>query len=698
MDNICAAEGLQNAPYSVRGQLFRECEAMASYALASGMLLPEEVYEELSLIADGYDNATLQDIRRLVLLHSRLAQVVQPAKPHTLKLLQDDSCHHSFSRILGPLPSVRRIASGAAVFGAMFIAISLSPFINAETLQKDIYTTHGLELLAALIFLLSAAGLGASFNVLYTISQSLSEGNYDPRSESFSWISIALGLMAGLLLSEMMPSGYYQDTEVLAKPMIALLGGFSASLLHRVLGRLVETAGNLFEASSTERLRAQEQEWRLRAADQLRQERVQVTSALVDALGRVREGGSANEREDAIRSVLNRMNGRISTPGGRSSVRSDSASKPDVPRGARSGRPMPSPSAPPPSSIVEFTTARSPGDALPNISRIPVRGATDGRRQSGEQVGAMADAVSGAMPFGREATAQELRAHRAAAATDPDNDPVRMRHEEFLALQQRMAEHLSVLDIVIGMAPSEAAWSNLRAEIETTWRDMEQLIAENPHEAHRLGERLARLLKAADPFQETIHAANRAFGAVLPIPAAGRELAEALAEAAGRLEDAPFKRLIARLLDAPYTQELFTVADVSEEVAMAAIAATSTLSRVYAPEIDDRDIAFIAHLAQQPVEGEVEELWHAESRRFDTREQFVDAFAEFQAALLDQVVRAELSREDADTLLSTADALRVDPSAHVELDRLVTLIAELRWHHLDVTGLVGAAIAGLEKE
>lgn len=121
---------------------------------------------------------------------------------------------------------------------------------------------------------------------------------------------------------------------------------------------------------------------------------------------------------------------------------------------------------------------------------------------------------------------------------------------------------------------------------------------------------------------------------------------------------------------------------------MAAMAATSTFSVVYAPEISGNDIAFVAHLAQEALDGDIEELWHSECRRFDTREHFVDALAQYQAALLDQLVRSELPPEaaartgGADGLLSMVDTLRADPAAHADLDRLVTLISEFRRHNL----------------
>jgi hypothetical protein len=68
---------------------------------------------------------------------------------------------------------------------------------------------------------------------------------------------IGLGIIAGLVLSQMIPIGPGPETgdaatapassaSVFGKPLLSLLGGFSATLVYTILQRLVETVESLF--------------------------------------------------------------------------------------------------------------------------------------------------------------------------------------------------------------------------------------------------------------------------------------------------------------------------------------------------------------------------------------------------------------------------------------------------------------------
>jgi hypothetical protein len=145
-------------------RLRREVEAMVRYALGNGAPVPADVLARLSLL-DGDAPPPLPELAKL---HNQLAALVAPASPRTILLLSEDPYVDRFLSSFGPLPNIRRLLLAAIFFLLCFITTSLSEHINAVTIRQDIYTIDSEHLLHVLIFLMSAAGLGACFNALST--------------------------------------------------------------------------------------------------------------------------------------------------------------------------------------------------------------------------------------------------------------------------------------------------------------------------------------------------------------------------------------------------------------------------------------------------------------------------------------------------------------------------------------------------
>jgi hypothetical protein len=138
-----------------------------------------------------------------------------------------------------------------------FVLLAMSPDVN--TRSGDPLTSSGVELLLNELFFITLGGLGAAFSALFTAYRYISDGTYDPKYESTYWLRFILGLMAGLLLPALIPIGGGADDNALTKPLLALLGGFSAAMLYRLLERLVNTVESLVRGDSRE-LRAVERE------------------------------------------------------------------------------------------------------------------------------------------------------------------------------------------------------------------------------------------------------------------------------------------------------------------------------------------------------------------------------------------------------------------------------------------------------
>lgn len=226
--------------------IVQACEAMVRYALASGKPVPEPVVATVQdAIQVSSDGGAPRDLEGLVRAHTELVHIVAPATPRTILLLSQE--RESRLAMLGPVRLVRHMLIVVIVLLVAFVVLATSPDVNHGS--GDIFTTSGVPLLLNELFLLTAGGLGAAFSSLFTASRYIKAGTYDPKHESTYWLRLILGLMAGLLLPALIPMG---DTSELSKPLLALLGGFSASVLYRILERLVQTVESLVRGETHE--------------------------------------------------------------------------------------------------------------------------------------------------------------------------------------------------------------------------------------------------------------------------------------------------------------------------------------------------------------------------------------------------------------------------------------------------------------
>lgn len=127
------------------GQMVSESEAMARYALASGLPIPGPVLQTVAaggaLRAEhrahdpsegsGATNgeATSEFMKRLAPAHQQLARIVAPATPQTLLLLSHERSDAHF-RFLRPVRLVRQMMLAAILLLVTFILTALSPDVN----------------------------------------------------------------------------------------------------------------------------------------------------------------------------------------------------------------------------------------------------------------------------------------------------------------------------------------------------------------------------------------------------------------------------------------------------------------------------------------------------------------------------------------------------------------------------------------
>lgn len=232
---------------ALKRQLEVEVAVMLRHALSAGRALPAslaQAVEEQRAAADA--EASGQSLALLAQLHADLAQLVAPARPGTLRLLQAGLQKTGLSAMMGPLSNLRRLTAAALICVLCFVGLSMSPEVNDTTLAGSIYRLDGITQLVVMAFLLAAAGMGSTFQALFKAQAYVSEATYDPVYDASYWIRIGLGLVAGLMLAVLVPLDA-KNGESIARPVLALLGGFSVQLVHLVLQRLVDAVRFMFD-------------------------------------------------------------------------------------------------------------------------------------------------------------------------------------------------------------------------------------------------------------------------------------------------------------------------------------------------------------------------------------------------------------------------------------------------------------------
>lgn len=235
---------------NIESFLLEECAAMVKYIAGEGLSLPLDVTKLINRNLEDGNSVNLES-KEILELHNRLSAKVAPAQPKAITLLYREAKKKSLFRLFGPVGLIRRLMLTTILSLACFIAVGLSPSVNSNSVLKGILDDHGWGLFLNMMFFLSAAALGACFSNLFQANKYIVQGNYDPKFESSYWIRFVLGLIAGLMLAILFPdivtmeANQNSDIHFFTVPLIAMLGGFSASLFYRVMNRMVVTVETL---------------------------------------------------------------------------------------------------------------------------------------------------------------------------------------------------------------------------------------------------------------------------------------------------------------------------------------------------------------------------------------------------------------------------------------------------------------------
>ncbi|SOY82159.1 conserved hypothetical protein; putative membrane protein [Cupriavidus taiwanensis] len=239
------------APLPLDGQLRRECEAMASHALRLGIAMPagwtmllgsDHEAGPASSASSQQHAGTGLAAQQLAQLHQDLARAIAPATPQCITLLDDERRRAHPLACLGPVPLVRALTGTAVCCLLAVVLTGLPAEVSMENMRAGILASSGRTLLFNMLFLLFCAGLGASFASLFQVHGYIARGTYDPKYDAAYAAQLILGIMSGLILVEMLPPQLFDSAGMrsFGKPALSMLGGFSATAVHRLLQRIVE--------------------------------------------------------------------------------------------------------------------------------------------------------------------------------------------------------------------------------------------------------------------------------------------------------------------------------------------------------------------------------------------------------------------------------------------------------------------------
>lgn len=289
---------------------------MLTYSLNNGKSLENAQIEILEQERSEYSTDQLLNV------YNYLLEVIKPMNPKTIFLLQEDEKRGVFWKFLGPLPIVRQFMAIATLSLIALIVTSLSEEVNVNSIQLSMLQGFGWNQVYRLTFLLSCASVGSSFYALFKINSYLAKQTFDAGSSYIYWSRFVLGLVSGLLLSELFVSivepmqhgvstvgndHSVDSLSFLLKPVLAIIGGFSADLVYRILNKLVDTVESLFKGDMDDIVAQKEQHFELKAQEQNRKLKIQVAQQLLKVKQLIVNENVSNEVIEEVDRTLDKV-------------------------------------------------------------------------------------------------------------------------------------------------------------------------------------------------------------------------------------------------------------------------------------------------------------------------------------------------------------------------------------------------------
>ena len=276
------------------GRLWQECTSLLNYAIKEGKPLESEPIAILQGTPPSREDT--DTLNALLICYNHLTEVVKPTSPRTIVQLELAEQKPTWLRILGPLPIIRQFMIAAILSLVAMISISLSPELNVKTIGLSMLQGSGTSQMVRLAFLIACASVGASFYALFKMNGYMAKGIFNISMSHTYWSRFVLGIVAGLLLSELFvafvepvdpdtakeAAGPLDSLAFLLKPVLAILGGFSANLVYRILNKLVSTVETLFKGETDDIIAQKEFQAQLAAEERSGKLQTKTANQLLD--------------------------------------------------------------------------------------------------------------------------------------------------------------------------------------------------------------------------------------------------------------------------------------------------------------------------------------------------------------------------------------------------------------------------------
>lgn len=232
----------------LREELEQEVLAMGLYLAGAGYPLPLELVPVLQVL-DANERPSMEE---LAVAHAVMCEHVHPARPRTLAFLYRRGAFSDRGSALAAVPLVRQLMIVAVIALLGGVLAGMSPDISLDLHAVDPLASSGLPFLVDQVYFMLTATLGAAFYAITTLNQQIAEGTYDPRHDAAYWARIVLGIISGTIMSSLLEAPESSTLHEVGRNVLALLGGFSAGLVHRVLLRMVSSVESIFGSEPRE--------------------------------------------------------------------------------------------------------------------------------------------------------------------------------------------------------------------------------------------------------------------------------------------------------------------------------------------------------------------------------------------------------------------------------------------------------------
>ncbi|HEX6039494.1 hypothetical protein [Longimicrobium sp.] len=302
-------------PETLHGELVNECVAMTRYLLASGAGVPADLVAQVDACSSASGGPA--DAASLANVHQRLVRLVHPAKPGSIVYLQEVAANRPSRSTLGTVPVVRQILGISLVCLAAFIGLGV--FGSVATARNGaLVESVAVRVFLQEIFWMSAAGLGASFATLFEVNQQITGRTYDPTTAPWLWVRLTLGVVAGFVLVALVPMGEAggRGAHPMAKPTLAMLGGFSAPVVYLALNRLVESVESMFQPDDRQGAAARRRSVNAQVEQDGAESRISLAAELLQLQRSLAAGSPPATVSAELGALVERLNTSATAPAG----------------------------------------------------------------------------------------------------------------------------------------------------------------------------------------------------------------------------------------------------------------------------------------------------------------------------------------------------------------------------------------------